>query len=179
MFRVTPANPAQKRTIRPLYANSQATPYAGFLDASWDRSFSIVPGTVMTRLKGENFVPFDGTDANRKPFGLCANWVAPALGIDEVTGTGSNNLSVWVGDSQAVFEILKPGFDATADWNAANPTDGKVRLLTATSTGLLTPTSATHGNAIAELIDVISTDCIQIRFNKFDLSSATALHGGS
>jgi hypothetical protein len=178
MFRVTPANPAQKRSIRPVYATHQATAYAGFLNPDWDRSFDIVPGTVMCRLHGEVFTPFTGA-GNQKPFGLSALFVAPSRGLDEVTGTGANHFTVWVGGEQAVFEILAPGFDEDADWAAANVTDGSFRLLTATSEGLLTPTGATHTNAVAELLDVISTDKILVRLNRYDLSSATALAGGS
>lgn len=178
MFRVTQANPAAKRTIRPIYAQHQATPYAGFLDPEWDRSFDILPGTVMCRLRGEVFTPFVG-DAGTKPFGLSALHVAPSLGIDEVTATGSNNFTVWVGGEQAVFEILAPGFDQDADWASAEVTDGSIRLLTANNKGLLTPTGATHANAVAELIEVVSTDKIRIRLNRFDLASTVDLHGGS
>jgi len=178
MFRVTQANPSQKRSIRPVYAQHQATAYAGFLDPDWDRSFDIVPGTVMCRKAGEIFTPFTGA-GNQKPFGLSALFVAPSLGIDEVTATGANHFTTWVGGEQAVFEILAPGFDDTADWAAANVTDGPFKLLTATNEGLLTPTGVNHANAIAELIDVISTDKILVRLNRYDLSSATALAGGS
>ena len=178
MFRPTSANPAQKRTIRPLYAQHQATTYGGFLDPAWTRSFDIVPGTIMSRLRGEVFTPYTGA-GNQKPFGLSALWCAPTLGIDEVTGTGTNLFTVWVGDSQAVFEILAPGFDTTADWNGALTTDGAIRLLTANSQGLLTPVGVNANNAVAELVDVISTDKIQIRLNKFDFASSVGLAGGS
>lgn len=178
MFRVTPANPGQKRCIQPVYATHQATAWAGFLDPDWDRSFDILPGTVMSRKFGNVFTPFTGA-AGQKPFGLSALFVAPKLGIDEVTGTGANHFTVWVGGEQAVFEILKPGFDQEADWAAANVSNGSYRLLTATDEGLLTPTGATHENAIAELIDVISTDKIEVRLNRFDLASTVALAGGS
>lgn len=177
MFRVTPANPAQKRTIRPIYAQHQATAYAGFLDPEWDRSFDIFPGTVMVRKTGEVFEPYTGS--NGKPFGLSALWVAPTHGIDEVTGTGANNFTVWVGGEQAVFEILAPGFDQEADWSAANITSGGIQLLTATSEGLLTPTGVDHENAVAELIDVISTDKISVRLNRFNLASSVAVFSGS
>jgi hypothetical protein len=178
MFRVTPANPAQKRTLRPVYATHQATAWAGFLDPTWGRTSDIVPGTVMARKEGEVFTVFTGA-AGQKPFGLSALFVAPSLSIDEVIGTGSNNFTVWVGGEQAVFEILAPGFDTTANWNAAKVSNGSFRLLTATNTGLLTPTGATHENAVAELIDVISTDKILVRLNRFDLASSVALAGGS
>jgi len=178
MFRVTQANPAQKRTFRPLYAVHQATPYAGFLDPEWDRSFDIYPGTVMYRKEGEVFAPYTG-DSGVKPFGFSALWVAPSLGIDEVTATGANHFTVWVGGEQAVFEVLAPAFDQDADWAAAEVTDGTYRLLTANDKGLLTPTGADHSNAIAELVQVLSTDKILIRLNRFDLASTVDLHGGS
>lgn len=174
MFRVTQANPAQKRSIRPLYASQgQATPKGMFLDPEWDRSFDILPGTVMYRKTGEIVAPYTGA-AGTVPHGLSALFVAPNLGIDEVTGTGANNFTVWVGGEQAEFEILAPGFDQEADWAAANTTSGGVVLLTATDEGLLTPTGANHGNAIAELIDVISTDKIQVRLNRFNLAASVA-----
>ena len=178
VFRPTLANPGQKRTIRPLYAQHQATTFAGFLDPDWDRSFDIVPGTVMCRLRGEVFTPFTGA-GNQKPFGLSALWCAPTMGIDEVTGTGTNLFTVWVGDSQAVFEILAPAFDQTADWTASDTADGSIRLLTATNHGLLTPTGVNANNAVCELLEVVSTDKIRVRMNKFDFASGVSLAGGS
>jgi hypothetical protein len=173
------ANPAQKRTIRPLYAQHQATTYAGFLNPDWDRSFDIFPGSVMCRLRGEVFTPYTGAGA-QKPFGLSALWCAPTTGIDEVTGTGTNLFTVWVGGEQAVFEILAPAFDQTADWTAANETDGGIRLLTSTNKGLLTPTGVNADNAVCELVDVVSTDKILVRMNKIDYTSASvSLAGGS
>lgn len=177
VFRPTMANPAQKRTIRPLYAQHQATTWGGFLDPDWDRSFDIVPGTVMVRLKGDVFTPYTGA-GGQKPFGLSALFCAPLMGIDEVTGTGTNLFTVWVGEAQAEFEVVAPGFDPTANWAAANPQTGKRQLLTATSQGLLTPTGVNASNAIAELVDVESTDKIVVRLNRFD-SGPTAPIGGS
>ncbi|OBY33537.1 hypothetical protein [Mycolicibacter kumamotonensis] len=174
MFLVTPANPAQQRTLRPIYAQHQATAWAGYLDPDWDRSTDILPGTVMYRKEGELFAPYTGA-GNQKPFGLSALFVAPKLGIDEVVSTGANNFTVWVGGEQAVFEILAPAFDQTADWSGSQVTDGGFVLLTGNSSGLLTPTGATHANAVAELIDVISTDKILVRLNRFNLTSAVAV----
>jgi hypothetical protein len=163
MFRPPISNPALKRTIRPIYAQHQATTYGGFLDPNWARTFDIVPGTVMCRLTKEIFTPYTGAGV-QKPFGLAALFVAPSLGVDEVTATGTNLFTVWVGGPQAVFEILKPGFDATAGWAGANVTNGGQQLLTGLpANGLLTITGATAANAIAELVDVPTTDKILIR----------------
>jgi hypothetical protein len=176
MFRPTLSNPSQQRTLRPLYANTQATPWAGFLDPSWNRAFDIYPGTVMTRKSGEVFVPYTGA-ANQKPFGLSALFVAPVLGIDEVTESGTNNFTVWVGGDQALFEVLAPAFDQTALWNESG--NGQFTMLTATNTGLLTPTGVTEKNAIAELVKVVSTDKILVRLNRYDIAANTAPAGGS
>jgi hypothetical protein len=174
VFYAPVSNPAMKRMIRPIYAQHQATTYGGFLDPNFTRSFDIYPGTVMTRLTKEIFTPYTAT-GNQKPYGLSALFVAPQLGVDEVTATGTNLFTVWVGGEQAVFEILAPGFDATANWSSLNVTDGGYQLLTATSQGLLTPTGVTEANAIAELIDVETTSKILIRMNRFSFTSGTSL----
>lgn len=182
MFRPTLANPAQKRTIRPIYAQHQATTYGGFLDPNWNRSFDILPGMVMCRLKDEVFTPYttnNGTpvlpSANAKPFGLAALFVAPSMGIDEVTATGTNLFTVWVGGEQAVFEILAPAFDTTAPWSATQVTDGGIQLLTANATGQLTPVGVNDANAICELVSVESTNKILVRMIRSSFTSAVAI----
>lgn len=174
MFYAPMSNPALKRTIRPIYAQHQATTYAGFIDPNWQRTFDIYPGTVMCRLNKEIFTPYTGT-GNQKPFGLSAFFLSPQLGVDEITATGTNLYTVWVGGEQAVFEILAPGFDQTANWTSSNVTDGGMQLLTATSTGLLTPTGANNANSIAELIDVESTDKILIRLNRYNFATGVTV----
>ena len=159
MFRTTANNPSQKRTIRPLYAQTQATPWACFLDPTWNRSKDILPGMVMARTTGEQVTLFTGA-ANQVPFGFAALFVAPQLGIDETINTGSNNYAVWVGDQTSEFEILAPAFDTTATWTLQA---GKVQYLTGNANGKLTPTGATAANACAILIDVVGTDKIIIQ----------------
>lgn len=170
MFRPTLANPSQRRTLRPIYAQHQATPHAGFLNPSWDKSFDIFPGTVMVRLTDEVFTPFTGA-AGQRPYGLSALFSAPSLGIDEVTSTGTNLFTVWVGGEQAYFEVLAPAFDTDASWVA--PTDGSIKLLTGNSHGKLTPVGANEANAVAELISVLDATKILIRLNRFNLGVTT------
>jgi hypothetical protein len=176
MFRPPLSNPAQKRTLRPLYANHQATPWGGFLDPDLNVNFDILPGTVMQRLYGEVFAPYTGA-AGTAPFGLSALFVAPNLGVNEVSSTGTGLFTVWVGGDQSVFEVLAPAFDTSAVWPTV--TGPGRRMLTANAQGRLTPAGVTSENAIAELIDIPSPDKIVIRLNRVDLSSATALAGGS
>lgn len=162
MFRPPATNPNLQRTLRPLYAQHQATPYAGFLDPEVleTKTVQIYPGTVMYRKSGEVFAPV--TDpATQKPFGLAALFVSSQLGVDEVTPTNSNLFSVWVGNNDSLFEVLAPAFDQTASWTV--PSDGSRVLLTANATGLLTPTGATAATAVAELIDVVGPNKIVVR----------------
>lgn len=162
MLRVPLSNPTQKRTLRPILANTQATPTPGFLDPAWAKPFDILPGIVVKRLYGEVFTP--STAAGDKHVGLAAMFVAPSIPIDEVAATGTNLFTVWLGDNQSQFEILSPAFDTAATWPStsgpANP--GNPLYLTANAQGKLTTTGATAGNAAAVLIDVISADKILI-----------------
>lgn len=180
MLRVPQGNPSHKRTLRGKYTFTQATAWSGFLDPDWDRSFDILPGTVMARKPhggaGEIFTPFTGA-AGQKPFGLSALYVAPSLGINEVTDETQNLFTVWVGGEQAYFEVLKPAFDPNGTYVLGS--DGSQRMLTGNSHGLLTTTGVTEFNAVAELIDVPSPDKIGIRLNRFDIAATTPPAGGS
>ena len=124
----------------------------------------------MVRLTDEVFTPYTGA-AGQRPYGLSALFCAPSLGIDEVTSTGTNLFTVWVGGEQAFFEVLAPAFDTTASWVA--PTDGSIKLLTATNQGKLTPVGANAANAVAELISVLDASKILVRLNRFNLGVTT------
>lgn len=177
------ANKYQKRTCRPLYANTQATPYAANLDASFrDETGSIdlpvnaftykgslVPGTVVTRVPGtENVLVATGNEAaNEKPFGLLANFVGGDLDEGFSGDSLQNSVGVWRGPD-AVFEILAPAFNDTglsdAVDNAAVP-GGEV-LLYAGADGRLTVDkdetgSGTNDRApVARLIEVVGSSRI-------------------
>ena len=157
-------NKYQKRLIRPLYAQTQATPYAAVLDDSLrdpvtqDYTFTggsfkykngLVPGTVMVN-RGEKVTVATGADAALRPFGLLANFVG-----GELDDLGDENyVGVWRGPD-AVFEILAPGFNDTglsAAWDAS--TQGLPVPLYAGADGRLAY-FATPGNRIvvAHLIE--------------------------
>lgn len=163
MFMPPVTNVNLQRTIRPLYAQHQATPYGGFIDPEFleNPTVDVLPGTVMYRKRGEVFAPV--TDpATQKPFGLAALFISPRVAkVDEVTPTNTNLFTVWVGNNDSLFEILAPAFDQSADWTLKE--DGSRQLLTANSEGLLTTTGATPDNAAAELIDVVGPNKIIVR----------------
>lgn len=119
-----------KRTLRPLYANTQATPKSCFLDSSWDRSVPIWPGMVFTKTAGENVTLMGGTSgatlASSVSYGLGGMYVG-GDGIDEPLDAGINTFAVWVLSPDSEFEILAPAFDTGATW--ADPGDGTEVLL--------------------------------------------------
>lgn len=165
----------QKRLIRPLYAQTQATPYAAVLDPSLlnaDGSFraplgtdtqpiartqpayllqgGLVPGTVVVKGAGEGVVVATGANAASVPFGLLANFVGGTL--DEL-GT-ETEVGVWRGPD-SVFELLWPAYNDTglaAAYAAAGP--GTPVALYAGTDGRLT-SSSPGGSAsqVAWLID--------------------------
>ena len=138
MFRINSiTNISQKRTLRPLYAQHQATPYGGFLSASWTKAVDIYPGMVMAKLAGEVFT-LAGTASGGgilpttgliRAFGLSALFCAPTLGIDETQyphDSSLNVFTVWQGGPDATFEILDPAFASSQAWSETASSDGTV-----------------------------------------------------
>lgn len=175
MFRVTLDNINQQRTIRPLYADHQATSYSCVLDPSFDRSIDVLPGMVMAREEGDSVVPFGwgANAASHEPMGLAGIFVAPKLGVDELKVAGSNGFAVWVGDEQAVFEVLAPAFAASATW--AKPTKGQKVPLRVTmgahkdGVGKLTNEAAgatVADKVVGQLIDVLGNNRIVVSLGK-------------
>jgi hypothetical protein len=158
------SNVLQKRLIRPLYAHTQATPYAAVLHASLrnaDGSFrapvstdtlplarsanaaliqgGLGPGTVMVKAEGESMVVHNGV-ATVKPFGLLANFVGGTL--DDLKD--NNEIGVWRGPD-SVWELLKPAWDDTGLAALyASATAGVAVALVAGTNGLLLGAAGTN-----------------------------------
>lgn len=124
------ANVNKRRTLRAMYAQTQAYPYAATLDSSVDRTstnpFSISaeagkaaiwPGMVATKMVGEN-VKVAAADEIRA-FGLFANFIGGEM--DELGDR--TEVGVWRG-AGSVFEILSPVFVDTGLSAAAAAEDG-------------------------------------------------------
>lgn len=154
-----------KRTIRPLYAFTQATPKAVFVDPAWDKSVDIYPGMALMKTTGDNVSLLNGTG---HPVGLSAFYMAPAFGIDEITEQGVNAAAVWVLAPDAEFEILAPAFDETSSW--VEPVNGTAALVHAfvdgAKRGKLCPVGATGGTVssrpVGRLVKVVSATKIVV-----------------
>jgi hypothetical protein len=170
MIRTYLSNDYVKRTIRPLYSWTQATPKSCFLDPAWTRAVPIWPGMGFVRTGGDlvtlagagsaqmggKTMTGTGTGtsgstgstftAGEGPmvYGLGALYVG-GDGIDELLYAGINAFAVWVLGPDAEFEILAPAFDATQTWT--DPSDGSGAEMIAVSTtgtnqGMLVPYAA-------------------------------------
>ena len=155
-----------KRTLRPLYAWTQATPKSAFLDPAWDRSIPIYPGMVLAQSAGE-LVSLIG--ASGVPYGLVGDYVG-GDGFDPLLDVGVNATSVWVMGSDAEFEVLAPAFDDTQAWTEPNGTTerlvyaitagtGRGKLALATNGAVATAISA---QPVARLVKVNSPSKITI-----------------
>jgi len=155
----TLANKYKKRTLRPRYTHTQATPYAATLYSSFDRTAgqlsgggaitssqaAIMAGSVLVKRVGE-VVTLAGTTDLERAFGLSANNVGGNL--DEL-GTRSE-IGVWRGVG-SIFDVLAPAFDTTSlTTHAGNEagTDATEVYMKSSSKGVLkceSPGDATGG----------------------------------
>lgn len=162
MLRTSMAKSYIKRTIRPNYAWSQATPKSVFLDAAWDRSVAVWPGMVFMRTSGENVTLIDATGL---PYGLGGLYVG-GDGIDEVLDAGINAFAVWVLGPDSEFEILAPAFDTAVAWtDPGNGTELLVHAQTAgANRGKLVPagTAGASAQPVARLLKVNSATKITV-----------------
>jgi hypothetical protein len=173
-----------KRTIRPLYANTQATPQNMLLDPYWDFSCDIYPGMALYRRAGQLVAPYGTTaytggnppqtitpNAGARVFGLSDFFEAPKLGIRQISDSGVNACAVWVLGPDSLFQVMSPAFDPAAGWAAANTAiaTGIPQYVDAyavdsggTYRGQLKPSSAVTVITAARLISVDSPSQITI-----------------
>lgn len=166
MLRTTVGKSWIKRTVRPLYGWTQATPKSQYLDPAWDNSVDIYPGMAMMKTSGENVTLLDGTGV---PHGLAALYEG-GDGIYEISEQGINVCAVWVLSDDAEFEVLAPAFDDSVAWT--DPGDGTFTLVHAwtsgTKRGRLVPagtpvgTDTISAKPVAKLIKVNSAAKITI-----------------
>ena len=162
---------AQKRLIRPAYAQTQGFPYASYLDPSLrnsDNSIrvpkstdsnptfpltrsadaftyngSLIPGTVMVKTSGENACVANGANAAVQPWGLLDQWVGGTF--DNV---GQNNeIGIWMGPD-STYDLLAPAWNDTGLATAiSGAAPGAAVYLYAGADGRLT-SSSPGGSAI-------------------------------
>lgn len=142
----------QKRTIRPLYAWHQATPYACFLDDAAVGTTVVYPGMVATKTTGEMMKVAAAADV---PFGLFNNFINGEM--DELHDDTA--ISVWRGGPDATFEVLagptssETPLDSAVTWTSHNATAGGVPLYKEANGRLTTTVS---GPITARLVEAVS-----------------------
>jgi hypothetical protein len=163
MLRTTLEKSYIKRTVRPLYGWSQATPQDMKLDAGfYDAGVKVFPGMVATKTAGQNVtVVGDAADA---PLGLFGLYIG-GDDIDEVKDQGVNSVAVWVLGPDAQFEILSPAFDTDATYDD----EGETLLhawVAGADQGKLAPAGSTKAGhtlstePVARLVEVVSDSVI-------------------
>lgn len=171
MLRTTLDKAYLKRTIRPLYGWSQATPVHTYLDPNWDRSVNIWPGMAM-KFSTSGSHAADGEQVTLVAasgdfcYGLSALYIG-GDGIDEVADQGVNSMALWVMGPDAQFEVLAPAFDTALSWTTAS---GPVLISAYTSAAgtslqgklAIAGTSNTLTAPLARLIRVESTSKLLI-----------------
>lgn len=158
-----------KRTFRPLYGWTQATPKSGFLDPTWNRSVAIFPGMVVTKTAGNNYTLIGSATHSpasaQQPAGFIAQFVG-GNGVDELLEAGINAIGVWQLGPDAEFEVLAPAFDPTQNWaEAADGTDTLIYAsVSGANQGQLVPSGGTNAGTVpvARLIQVESPSSIII-----------------
>jgi hypothetical protein len=155
-----------KRSLRPKYANTQATPKSQFLDPAWT-GVDIYPGMAVVKQAGQQFTLVAA--AGDRVYGLANFYEAPVYGIREITDQGINATSVWVLGPDSEFEVDSPAFDASLTWTDPGAT-GQPLLVTAYTSaagakqGQLAPagTANTVTLPFARLLEVKSPTTIVI-----------------
>jgi hypothetical protein len=152
-----------KRTLQPLYAHHQATPYAAFLDAAVSEATVIYPGMVASKTTGEAMTVCNATLI---PFGLFANFINGDL--DEIGD--ASEIGVWLGGPDAVFEVTDDAL-AAVSWTSLNATAGGV-LLFSDANGKLTNAETGSQYPVARLIEAPSNTKIVVQLLNSTITTA-------
>ena len=171
----------QQRTLRALYAQTQAYPYAAVLSAntygtagtatgSFSKGGGTAPGTA------GNGPIFPGMVAALAPAGeqVCVSTGGTALPVFGLFGNfiggefdevgDFTEVGVWRGPA-AVFEVLSPAFNSeitSSNDSTASATSAAARKLYAGANGLLGTAVVDGGPAVARLVDYVSASKIVI-----------------
>lgn len=179
MLRLTNlANKYQRRTLRALYAQTQAYPYDATLVSTFDRTdlafdlgstaAALIPGAVAKKVVGETVDLAVAAD-NARSFGLFANFVGGEL--SDIPSDFAQ-VGVWRG-AGGVFELLAPAFDdtglsteaGTEDGAAANevylaPSAAGVLVLSQDAAGWAGTIAGDENNTTARLMKMLSANAI-------------------
>ena len=106
MFHTTMDNAWAERSIKPLYAKTQATAQDWTLAATDIAAGTLRPGNIVTATADSNGEPVvTACNATAKPLGFIATFVG-GISDEVVIGEGTKT-SVWVLDPDALFFVSK------------------------------------------------------------------------
>jgi len=173
MLRVKDVSQAHAlRTLRPLYAQHQATSYAAYLSSTLaDGVTAFVRGSGSTPGTGGQGPIMAGQVAEWAAVGetvhvsVGGTTFAPAglfglnVGGDYDDLFGMNEIAVWYGPG-STWEVLSPVFNSNI--TAADEATGADRLLYADANGKLNDTAVSSGPAVARLLDWVSASKINV-----------------
>ena len=171
-----------RRTLRALYAQTQAYPYDVKLDASFVRTGGAIEGTTTTGITGSKSAILPGLVAEKlvgeavtvsgvgatgptgpRPFGLHANFVG-----GEITDIPSDfdRVGVWRGVG-GVFEVLAPAFSTANSLSTVAAAEAGTSVtevyMASNAKGQLETPGAGYfqpNKAVARLIDYLSANAI-------------------
>lgn len=158
-----------KRSLKPLYANTQATPKSTFLDPAWNNAtLDIYPGMALKKGTGNLVTVVSGS--SDKLYGLANFYEAPVFGIKEITDQGINATSVWVLGPDAEFIVTSTvttnqgAFDTGVSWTDGVLVTAYTSAAGASLQGKLAPsgTANTLTQAFARVISVDSATQLTI-----------------
>ena len=159
MLRTTLDKAYLKRTIRPLYGWTQATPKSEFLDPAFDRGIDIWPGMVATTTGAASGTVTPAVADGDIPTGLFGLYIG-GDGIDEILDQGVNAVAVWVMGPDAEFEIVSPAFEESDGTFVENALLHFLGTGAGDDRGKICPADATNASTrpLAKLIKIVSTD---------------------
>lgn len=177
MLRLTNlANKYQRRPLRVLYGQTQASPYDAQLSSAFSRTggaiegtattgitgakAAILPGLVANKLVGETVTVSGAFASSNRAFGLFAQYVGGEL---TDIPTDFDRVGVWRG-AGSVYELLAPVFSTTNLSTYAAAEDGAAAnevYLESNAKGQLEANNGAHViNQTARLVNYLSANAI-------------------
>lgn len=147
----------KERTIKPLYAKTQATAQDWTLSKIDLAAKTLKPGYIMVAGSEAGKPVATVSDGTKKPLGFNATWGTDIM--NEITDGEGTKTSIWVLGTDALFFLDKEVIDTTAFTPSSGPQFGEVVYIGADANGKATIVSS-KSLAVAKLIEVKSNGIV-------------------